>query len=159
MENKRSNSIQTLCVMLIFALFSFFALILIITAINSYKSVSATTDENNQLRSTISYITSKLHASDDGSVIKISTKDDTKLLSIEQTLSGDKYENYLYVKNGALYEQLLSENDDINLEDGNLISKISSFDIEKVSQGLFKITAVTENSEKREAYVNLYTDK
>lgn len=145
--------------MLIFALFSFFALILIITAINSYKSVSAATDENNQLRSTVSYITSKLHASDDGSSINVSSKDNTKLLSIEQTLSDDKYENYLYVKDGALYEQLLSKNDDINLDDGNFISKISSFNIEKVSRGLYKITAVTESSKKLETYVNLYTDK
>lgn len=145
--------------MLIFALFTFFALILIVTSIKSYRTVSATSDENNQLRSTITYISSKLRSADDGSVITVENIDDVQVLSIEYTLEGEKYKNYLYVVDGEMEEQLLDAKDRINLSDGNYITKIHSVDVEKVSDGLLKITAVTNSLQQREAYVNLYCDK
>ncbi len=155
LNSKRNNAIQTVCVMIIFALLTFSALMLVVSGIKAYRNMSDFSSDNSQLRASLSYITNKIRTGDSKGNINIINMDGTDVLEISAIYDGEKYKTCLYVYNNVLYEQLISDKDNLSLKDGNFVTRISNLDFAEEKGGLFKIKAETENGEKAETFVDM----
>lgn len=155
---KRGSVIQTACAVAIFTLFAFLALVIVTAAISSYRQASVTAESDSQLRSTLSYITGKLRTASSKKDIAQSELNGTKLYSVATVLDGVKYQNFLYVYNGALLEQLTLDGKQPDLKNGSFITSIKSVEITEEKNGLYKISAETSHGVKKETYVSLEAD-
>jgi hypothetical protein len=141
--------------MIIFALFTLSALILVTVSVSSYRRASDYAKDNSELRSTLSYITSKLRTCTSKDCVTVKKINSENVLIITCTYDGANYENCLYVKDGVLYEQLISEGDSLNFDGGNFITDINNVSVKEKQSGLFEISAKTRSGRESTAYVNL----
>ena len=155
MNEKRSNSVQTVCIMIIFAIFSLSALALVVTSIKSYRNISLNAESNSQLRASLSYVTNKIRAFDANSAVDIQNINGTDTLVITAVYDGDEYQTLLYYYDGNLYEQFVAKGDMFDLDDGNRITKLSSFTMEKQDDSLFHFVAKSDKGDSAQTYINI----
>lgn len=155
MDEKRSNCVQTVFTMIIFAMFSLATLALVVTSIRSYKNVSDNAQSNSQLRASLSYVTNKIRSFDTNGAVEIKNINGNDTLVITAVYDGDAYETLLYFYDGKLNEQFIAKGDEFDVLGGNSITKIESFTMDKETDSLFRFVAKSESGDSAQAYVNV----
>lgn len=153
--HRRGSSYGTVCALLIFALFAVLSLVIVTAAISSFRQASVAAENDSELRGALSYITGKLRNASSSKDITIGEINGTKVFSVATELDGEKYQNRLYVYNGALLEQLTVYDQKPDLKNGSFITSIKSVDIKEEKSGLYKISAETKDGIKKETSVSL----
>lgn len=157
MNQKRSQSLQTLCVLLIFCLFTISSLFLVLIGANVYQGVSRKMSDNNQIRATLSYVANKIRTGDEAGSVITETRGDVDALIITAVYDGDAYHTYLYWYDGALKEQFLGSEEEFLPENGDEITPIPSFSIEQQGQAV-TISAAADNGRAQSLTVALRTE-
>ena len=155
MNEKRNNSVQIFCIMILFAMLSLSALALVAGSIKSYKNVSINAQNSSQLRASLSYVTNKIRTFDKNGAVQIKSINGTDTLVITAVYDGDLYEMLLYFYDGYLKEQFILKGEKLDMAGGNSIAKIKSFTMDKETDSLFHFVALTENGDSAQAYINV----
>lgn len=113
--HKPLGSVFALILLCIFAVGS---LLLVVLGANVYKNISQNVDSNFQLRTTLSYITTKVRQNDDINSIKVVEKQGTTALVLESFDGIEASETWIYEHQGSLCEVYIAKGTDFNLEDG-----------------------------------------
>ena len=145
------DSVFVICLMLLFVLC---ALSVIAIGATIYQKNVSSMANNNSHRIASAYITEKIRQSDINGSVRTRDLFGEKVLVMSKEINGELYNTYIYDFDGKLME-LMARND-LNVvypQSGQKIMGVKSFDIEEVSEKMFKIEIVLEDGTEDFLYI------
>lgn len=140
-------------------IFAVSALVVTLFATKVYEGTVDNSFRNDSVRTSLSYITEKIHASDKGGNVEIGTFDGCDSLIIYDEINGEKYATYIYVKDGNLKELFAKADTDFSAENGTDILPVNDFRIEKKQDGLFRFSCTDNEGKSASSIVGIRSRK
>lgn len=148
------HSIDSLFVLLLFALFVITALFITVSGAAAYRSASVQMEERFNKQTCISYITAKIRANNEADKITISDMEGISALCIHDNIDGLNYNTYIYQYEGMVCELFCSADISLPPSAGTPLTQAKSLSFER-NGNLFEIK-LTDNDDKiTEFYVNV----
>ena len=138
-------------------IFAILALLVAVVGVQAYQSVLDTTERNNEVRASMSYFINKVRAGDGMNSVRVGEFDGHCALLIDHNYDGDEYQTRIFYRDGALYEQLASMEDEFDPEDGEYLIAVSDFTVEYVAPGLLFLSVISRDGEAHSAHVAVKT--
>lgn len=153
-ENRKNHIIDTAFVICLLLLFLLSALTVIAVGASIYKKNVEKTTENYSQRVSFSYVTEKIRQSDINGNIDVEELFGKNVLIIRDESGDESYSTYIYDYDGYLME-FFARSDISNFypQSGQKILKINSFDIEKIRDGLLRITITDDSGNEDDEFV------
>lgn len=121
-----SHAVSGLFVFLLVGLFAVSALMLTLMGVRVYRHVADAGAQSLQTQTLMSYLCNKLHAYDEVGGVTVDEQDGRNVLSLWERLEDGTYRTAIYAHEGAVYEQLLLDGDELDPELGQPISQVQS---------------------------------
>ena len=141
-RNRHTIRIDSAGVFLLGAVFLFLSIGIVMLGGSVYRSVMQGSNENDQIRTTFSYIANQVRRADSDGGVGISQWADREVLLLNQNYGGYAYVTYLYHYDGALRELFVEKGVELELEAGLPIVWIEGIHFQENGQGLISIQAV-----------------
>ena len=132
------RSVSGVFVFLLIAMFTLFSLLLVLIGAGVYQRVTDVADVNAQMRTSLSYIASKVRAGDEAGAVAVE-----EIGGLPVLVLGEEFYTRIYYlpdsqpKGGALYELYsMDDSESVDLADGEAISEIAAFDVRLAAGGL-----------------------
>lgn len=155
-DNKdRTKSIHTVCVLVVICIFAISALALLNVGIRVYKNITVGNLETFELRTSLSFVATRIRQADEAGNIHIDVKDGTNVLVLEEEANGEWYETDLYHSNGILYELYHPKGEDYEISYGMEVMKIDSFSFYMDDNGRIRLTAINADGDMEELFMNV----
>lgn len=158
--NKRQEKgwiINFMCILAILGVFAVSALVLMNVGVHVYKNIAMGNAENFKLRTSLSYIATKVRQTDAKDCIYLTQKDGTMVLTLEEEIDGVPYETLIYYYKGKLYELYQEKSNAYQLSDGMDVMELSDMKFEMASEHLLKATAENGAGDTEELLIDLRT--
>lgn len=146
MESRKRNktiehSVDGIFTFALISIFAILALLIVVIGTKVYKDIVETSQINNEVRSSLSYVSNKVRSNDGEGTITIDTKDGMDVLRIGHEYDGEPYETIIYFYEGAIYEYFGTSIMDFSPSYGEKIIEVSDFSM-RGEKGIlyFKIT-------------------
>lgn len=152
--NKKRHSIDFLFPLALLFVFAVSAIVVLLFAADIYEETVSESSRNNSARTSIAYVTEKIHNSEAGSV-SIGKLDDCDAIIIEQTVDDEDYLTYIYAYNDSLRELLVKSDFTASRELGSRILDVSEFNIEKINDKLIKIVCSDSSGKQAQTLVSI----
>ena len=145
------DSVFVICLMLLFVLC---ALSVIAIGASIYQKNVSSMAGNNSHRIASAYITEKVRQSDLNGSIRVKELFGENALVMSKEVNGELFSTYIYDFDGNLMELMARDNIGVVYpQSGQKIMEIKSFDIEEVSDRMFKITVVLDDGTEDNLYI------
>ncbi len=162
-EKKRVNrhNISGVFVFLLIGVFSVFSLLLVLIGVGAYQDVVDDARANAQVRTSISYITNKIHAADAAKAVYVEDWHGINTLVVSEWIDGGEFQTRIYYmpdpesNAGGLYEHFAYVGDDWGPEEGDRIADIQGLQIAE-QQGLVTLNLTTEDGAVHTMRVRLH---
>lgn len=136
----REHSIGTVFSVILFALFLLFLLLFLLFGAKVYQASVKGNNENNNLYTAASYLTTKFRQHDTQERIFSGTCMEQPALCMEDTIDGKTYVTYIYLLNGELKELFTASNISPVPEMGTDIAQLKNFSVEETPEGFYSIS-------------------
>ncbi len=148
LRQKDYRSAETLLMLLVFGIFAVLAVLLTLMGAKAYRSISRQMDENNALRSSLSYVANKVRAGDTAGGVSLEERGGMQVLCLSETVDGDTYETLLYFADGWLreYAAVAGYADEIQPDSGEKIVELYDFSMQ-MEENLLTLTAAAEEGD------------
>lgn len=154
-RTKRRHMIDFLFPVTLFFVFALSALTVILIAAGIYRSTTESSARSFSSRTSLSYISEKLHQNDCANTVSIGSLDGCEALVIEQTYQDTIYRTYIYAYEDSLRELFSRADMDAKASDGKVILEIRSFSLEQLSDQLLKFTCTDQNEQTASMIIGL----
>jgi len=111
--------------------------LLVVLGAKSYQNTVAGQSENNRVRALSSYLTAVVRANDGRGAVSVQQGEDGQILVIDD---GSGYSLRIYRHDGALLEEYAAREAALAPADAQVIAATGVFAIEKLSDGLLRVT-------------------
>lgn len=156
-KNQKSWMINFISLIVILGIFAISCLVLTNIGIKVYQKVVITNDNNFELRTSLSYVGTKIRQTDTQGYPYIAQKDGVNLLVLGEEIDGNVFETLIYFLDGYLYEIYQEAGADYELDYGQPILEISNFEIELTTRGLIHMKAMNSAGEEESLSISLRT--
>ena len=155
MENiKREKGIvHTVCVLAVICMFGISAMMLGSVGASVYKNIAERNLNSFELRTSLSYVKTKINQYDEVGRIAVEERDGLKMLILSEEVQGEIFDTAVYFNKGKLYEITGARGMKFKPDDGFTILNVDSFDISE-NNGLIKLVT-TDDGETETLYVKL----
>ena len=155
MENiKREKGIvHTVCVLAVICMFGISAMMLGSVGASVYKNIAERNLNSFELRTSLSYVKTKINQYDEVGRIAVEERDGLKMLILSEEVQGEIFDTAVYFNKGKLYEITGARGMKFKPDDGFAILNVDSFDISE-NNGLIKLVT-TDDGETETLYVKL----
>lgn len=153
-NKKDRHMIDSVFVILLMLLFVLCALSVIAIGATVYQKNVSSMANNNSHRIAGAYITEKIRQSDINGSIYIKELFGENSLVMTKEINGELFDTYIYDFDGKLME--LMARDDLSViypQSGQKIMDIKSFDIEEVTEKIFRVELVFEDGTEDFLYI------
>lgn len=147
-RTQRKHMIDFLFSVALFFVFALSAVIVILLAARIYQSTTENSSLNYTSRTSLSYISEKIHQNDLDGAVYIGSFDGYEALVMEQNIDDVTYYTYIYACNNELKELFTSGDSGIKASSGQTILEIQDFSMEQLSDSLFKFSCTDQNSQQ-----------
>ncbi len=155
---RRGRSIvDMLFILALFAVFMISALFIVLFGARIYKRIVADADVNYNARTSIAYISEKIRQHDTADGVDVIYDGDKPVLRLTETYGGIEYYTYLYEMDGSLTEITSPADYEPIYSAGQSILAVTSFDVEEVSDSLYKFDITDVDGNDINFYVTLYS--
>lgn len=159
LHTKRNHMIDFLFPVALFFVFAFSALTVILLSARIYQSTTENSFLNYTSRTSLSYISEKIHQNDSNGAVTLGTLDGCDALVMEQTVSGETYYTYIYTSGQELKELFVKDGVDVDLSAGRTILEIQDFSMEQVSEHLLKFSCTDSKNQKASTVIAIKSGK
>jgi hypothetical protein len=159
MEKKYHKAwmVNFISIILILGIFAISCLILTNIGIRVYQNVVLANDNNFELRTSLSYVATKIRQTDTEGYPKIEQKDGVDVLVLGEEIDGSIFETLIYHMDGNLYEIYHEAGADYELDYGQETMEIQDFTIQLANTGMVTFTATNHAGEQETLTVSLRT--
>lgn len=141
---KQRHMIDFLFPVALFFVFALSALTVILLATGIYQSTTENSSLNYTSRTSLSYISEKIHQHDAGGTITLGTFDGCDALILGQETGDTAYYTYIYSYQNELKEIFLKDGAKTEPTAGQTILKVQDFTMEQPADGLFSFQCTDE---------------
>ena len=138
-ERSQKHSIDTLFSFLLFGLFVLFLLVLLLFSAQLYQSSVHSLNENQNLHTAATYLTTKFRQHDSAESKYTSRLENLDALCFEDMLGDSSCTTYIYLLDGELKELFTLSDSSLPPEAGVTIAELSGFDFEETPDGYLHI--------------------
>ncbi len=154
-EEKRSKRIYNLCMNIITWVFAVCGMALVAVGVMEYKNIATTTVETYKLRTSLSYVATKVRQNDTANGVELKELNGTKTLLLYETAEGKTYETAIYWYDGILREYYHEKGSEFEPRNGFEVLAVEGFDFERSTDGMLRITATDIGGRKESMYINV----
>ena len=155
------RSVSGVFVFLLIGMYTVFSLLLVLIGAGVYQKIADAADYNAQVRTSLTYIASKVRAGDAAGAVSVRYEDGVPVLALDQDLDGDLYRTRIYYQpdedggGGALYELFsLEDGDPADLTAGEKITEVSAFGVREAGSGL-ELSVTMPDGAEQSLYLHL----
>ena len=155
MENikREKGLVHTVCVLAVICMFGISAMMLGSVGASVYKNIAERNLNNFELRTSLSYVKTKINQYDEIGNIAVEERDGIKMLILSEEVQGEIFDTAVYFNKGKLYEITGARGMKFKPDDGFAILNVDSFEISE-DNGLIKLVT-TDDGEIETLYVKL----
>jgi len=156
MENikREKGLVHTVCVLAVICMFGISAMMLGSVGASVYKNIAERNLDSFELRTSLSYVKTKINQYDEVGKIAIEERDGIKMLILSEEVEGEIYDTSVYFNKGKLYEITGERGMKFKPDDGFAILSVDSFEITE-KDGLVKLVTTNKDGESETLYVKL----
>lgn len=156
MENikREKGLVHTVCVLAVICMFGISAMMLGSVGASVYKNIAERNLDSFELRTSLSYVKTKINQYDEVGKIAIEERDGIKMLILSEEVDGEIYDTSVYFNKGKLYEITGERGMKFKPDDGFAILSVDSFEITE-KDGLVKLVTTNKDGESETLYVKL----
>ena len=156
MENikREKGLVHTVCVLAVICMFGISAMMLGSVGASVYKNIAERNLDSFELRTSLSYVKTKINQYDEVGKIAIEERDGIKMLILSEEVEGEIYDASVYFNKGKLYEITGERGMKFKPDDGFAILSVDSFEITE-KDGLVKLVTTNKDGESETLYVKL----
>lgn len=133
------------------------SLVLVNVGVHVYKNIAQNNAENFCLRTSLSYVATKVRQHDGAGDISVKEIEQVPVLVLTDEKDSDTYRTMIYCYDGALRELYQEEGMEYTLKDGQEIMELSDFYVEQKEGQLF--VTVENQKEQEHMVLSLRSDK
>lgn len=149
--------VDILFLLALFSVFLISALFVVLFGAKIYRNTVSGMDDNFKSRTALSYVTEKMRQHDHINGASVIDYDGTSVLRLEDEIDDTVYYTYLYEDDGYLMELTAKSDFNFNKSGGQKIVETDGFDIEPVSDSLYRISLTDGNGNALTYYVSEYS--
>lgn len=127
--NVSNNAITSFLILIVFGMFALGSLFVVLIGASDYQSIVSKTQQNNQVRASLSYVANKIRQSDESGAIQVVEHDNLQVLTITKEIEGQLYDTYIYFYNGNINEQFVKHNAKLKPSEGTIITPADNFQV------------------------------
>lgn len=150
----RTALVHLVSVLLIIGIFAVSAMVLVNVGAIIYKNIAENNLETFQVRTSLSYVKTKINQYDSVEGVRVEEKDGRMQLVLSETIDGVVYETVVYFYKGKLLEILHEQGTDFKPEDGFTILSVDKFDISE-KNGIVRLEATDKAGESEKMFVKI----
>lgn len=154
-RTQRKHMIDFLFSVALFFVFALSALIVILLAARIYQSTTENSSLNYTSRTSLSYISEKIHQNDLDGAVYLGSFDGYEALVMEQELNDVTYYTYIYACGNELKELFTSGDSGIKATSGQTILEIQDFSMEQLSDNLFRFSCTDQNDQQASTMIGI----
>ena len=155
LQTKHKHMIDFLFPVALFFVFALSSLTVVLLAADIYQSTTEDSALNDTARTSLSYITEKIHQNDTKGMVSLGTFDGCDALVLQQTYNDENYYTYIYAYENELKELFIKDGANATASDGKVILQVKDFSIEQVNDRLFKFQCVDKDDRTASVIVGL----
>lgn len=156
-HNRRGWTMHIISMVLILGIFIITSLFLANVGIETYKNIVLANNDNFQLRTSLSYVATKVRQSDTRNRTYVEEVDGANVLVLGEVVDGASYETLIYYKDGYLCELYREEGMEYDLGYGVEMFEIDDFSIEETEDGMIHVMAQNKMKDIQELTLSLRT--
>lgn len=153
MNNKSLHSMDTVFVLILFAVFVIAALFISASGALSYKKAVDQMETRFNRQTCISYITAKIRANNETEKISIGELNGINALCITDNFGGEEYVTYIYQCDGMVREMFCSAEISLEPNTGSALTEAKSLEFSR-DGNMFTVTLTDNNDIVTTVYVN-----
>lgn len=155
LKSKQTHMIDFLFPIALFFVFAVSTLSVILLATEIYQNIINDSSLSDTSRTSLAYISEKLHQSDGAGKIYLQQTEALDTLIIEQTYADTVYHTYIYAYEQELKEQFIKDGTAFVPANGITILQITAFDMEELDTGLFSFSCTDEDGHTANTIVHI----
>ncbi len=142
MKQERGHVIDLLFTLALFCVFAATAFLVVLMGANIYKKTVTDMAQNNNTRTSISYLAEKIRQNDVMSGISIGDVEGAAALILEQKVGKSSYQTWIYSSGGALCEVMVAKGAKVKAADGQPIMELADLKIDRSEEGMLRLTTI-----------------
>lgn len=154
--NKGKGLVHTVCILAVICMFGISAMMLGSVGASVYKNIAERNLDSFELRTSLSYVKTKINQFDEKGKISIEERDGLKMLILSEEVDGEIFDTAVYFNKGKLYEITGAKGMKFKPEDGFSILNVDEFEING-KDGFVKLVATDDDGESETLYVKIRT--
>ena len=156
MENikREKGLVHTVCVLAVICMFGISAMMLGSVGASVYKNIAERNLNSFELRTSLSYVKTKINQFDEIGKISVEERDGIKMLILSEDIEGEIFDTAVYFNKGKLYEITGAKGMKFKPDDGFAILSVDSFEITE-NNGLIKLVSTDKDGDSETLYVKL----
>ena len=131
--------------LVIFGVFVLFLLLLLLFSGETYQASMRGLEENQNLRTAASYITTKFHQHDNAESISVVSFQGMPSLCFTDYIEEQPYHTYIYLQEQTLKELFTAAGSSASPDMGTAVAELSSFEVSETSDGFCEISMTDKN--------------
>lgn len=152
---KRKHMIDFLFPVALFFVFALSALTTILLAARIYQNTTEHSALNYTSRTSLSYISEKLHQNDYEGSISIGSFDGCDAIVMEQKHENETYYTYIYAYDQELKELFIKKDVTASASSGRTILEVEDFSIEQLSDHLLRISCSDQKGQQASTIISI----
>lgn len=152
---KQRHMIDFLFPVALFFVFALSAVTVILLATRIYQSEAENSSLNYTSRTSLSYISEKIHQNDLTDSVSLGSFDGCDALVLRHETSDAVYYTYIYSYQNELKEIFIKDGAATNAAAGQTILKVQDFSMEQVADGLFSFQCTDESGQSASTLVSV----
>ena len=155
MKSEQNWLIHFFSIITILGIFVITSLILTNAGMHSYKNIVIANNNNFQLRTSLSYVATKVRQSDGIDSVSLLELEGQTALILKEEIEGEGYVTCIYYYDGYLYELFQSEGMEYDIVSGTRLMEISEFYMEETEDGMLQFTAKNKAGDMEQLLLSL----
>ncbi|MDO4176123.1 MAG: DUF4860 domain-containing protein [Bacillota bacterium] len=156
---KKTHMIDFIFPVVLLFVFAVSALVVTLFATNVYQGAVDNSTRNDTARTSLSYITEKIHAGDKDGNVELGTFDGCDAVVISTEINGEEYATYIYVYDGQLKELSAKADAGFTAENGTKILEVNAFRMEEKSDGVLSFSCTDDKGKTATSVVGIRSNK
>lgn len=157
MTNKprKTHMVDFLFPVALLFVFALSALFVILLATDVYRSITENSSLNYTARTSLSYITEKIHQNDAQGDVSIGTFDGCDALILKHNYNGSAYKTYIYVYENELKELFVKDGLEFTASMGKTILSVEDFSMRTVQDKIFQFSCTDADGQEASTVVGI----
>ena len=156
-RTEKKHMIDFLFPIALFFVFAVSALTVILLATNIYRSATENSSLNYTAGTSLSYISEKIHQSDENGKVSLGTFDGHDALILKQEYEGTADLTYIYVDEEVLKELYVKDGVQAASASGKTILPVKSFKMKALGEQVFSFTCIDGEGHEASTIVGIHS--